>query len=1136
MSLRRCIVVLMLLLTVMSVRSQTLYGYDFTTGVDASKWITLTNPDTIRKFNNTDMYSPLVELDFSFGFLGTRIYSISVTKTGMITGNRVYASQVPAHLPLSHVCQTYPDPLIFPYGQTTNVEVMALWQTVGYPGNRTMVCEVTQRQIGNTALESHFQFQVEESTSTIRFVYGTNTELSASGQIGFTGNYSRFINVASASHVASTNEISPNSQLPWPGFFRYYQFMPICANVANISVSYVSNNSARITWSPFPSTDSCYIVRYWIPGSNYTEQVAWDTFINIYGLQSCSLYNVQVFTLCRNELISDAAPTRFFTVAPSCSNIPFTSLWDDFVECRTGSFDTPSTQIELVDSGYLSVKSRHTVHCDTSERDPHIGSQLRTIPIGHCSSVRLGNSNTGNGQESITYKLQVDTNNSDLLLLRYAVVEQNPNHQINRQPHVIFKIADSAGIITSLCDSANFISGSFTGWIPSGDNTLWRDWSAYGISLTEFHGQTIQVTISNFDCGGGEHWGYVYFTLEGVSKRLTSTVCGADTENTFRAPQGFNYRWYNGANPSITLSTADTLHVTTPGNYYCYVSYQLPGVNCGFTLASRAGMRYPVARFTSVMEDSCDAVRHFVNQSVIAANAAHTQLTNEPCERYLWRFSDGTTDSATNVTRTFGNGTYTVTLIAMLANGVCVDSVSQTFTINIPSDTIHAYSCQGVPYQFGDMVITESGQYSFVEDCVEHILDLTIQPYSSTVTNVADTICMGDTLFMGQTAYFIEGNYTQTFSDQIGCDSVVVLQLSSMPSYNIVLRDTLPIGDQYLIGDSAFTAPGRYSYLLSSVYGCDSVLDIQLSCVTEYDTTICVSSLPFTWDTLLFNEAGQRQFSYNNQVGTDSIITYTLHVRELAQPQITLDQNCDTDIYFIIEVGGGYHYTWLADSANSNIVTVIADSLYYIHASDAAYYYLQAEYPDDPSCSVTDSIYLDTAGLQLIIVDFDISPEHPSSETSSIILTDKSQGILSREWYVNGQLWPETSTITEVDISLSDDTIEFCLVGYRKFCHRSVCKKVVVEWISIYFPNVFTPESERNHHFTPVGTGIAEFEMWVYDRRGALMFHTTDIQQGWDGTSNGIKCRQEVYAYTCKYRVKQQKGYQTHTGTVLLLR
>ena len=49
------------------------------------------------------------------------------------------------------------------------------------------------------------------------------------------------------------------------------------------------------------------------------------------------------------------------------------------------------------------------------------------------------------------------------------------------------------------------------------------------------------------------------------------------------------------------------------------------------------------------------------------------------------------------------------------------------------------------------------------------------------------------------------------------------------------------------------------------------------------------------------------------------------------------------------------------------------------------------------------------------------------------------------------------------------------------------------------------------------------------------MFHTTDMEQGWDGTSGGIRCRQEVYAYTCRYTAITG-GQQTHTGTVTLLR
>lgn len=1135
MYLYRFFVMLLLVLTFQSVRSQTWYGYSYTTGVDTTKWITLTDPDTIRRYNQYGMYSRMVELAFPFGFFGSDIRSFCVSHAGVVVCNRTYNSEIPLQQ-IDLLSQNYANPLIFLFGQNSYVTVMAAWQMVGVPGSRTLVCEIALRRPVDTLQECRFQLQLDEATLAVRFVYGANTvnDNQGRGSIGFTGSSSRFINISPISHEVS-NQVLYSNNLSWPGIYRYYEFTPVCANVAGLTVSHVGYNSALVSWSHM-SSDSCYIIRYGRPNSTYSERVIRDTSIIIDGLQRCTLYNVQVLTICKNGQISGDASIRFRTVAPSCTNIPFTSLWDDFVECRTGNFTRPSAQIEVVDSGYRSDRSRHTVHCDTAERDLITQYQLRTIPVGYCSSVRLGNSRSGREQESITYTLHVDTNDYDLLLLRYAIVAQNPEHPEYTQPHVLFTITSMDDSLAGPCYSATFVSGALSGWLPAreGSDILWRDWAVYGIELGDLHGQTVRLTISNFDCGEGDHWGYVYFTLEGVSKRLTSTVCGASTENTFRAPKGFNYRWYSADNPSVTLSTDDTLHVTTPGVYYCHATYQLAGNDCGFTVVCRAGMRYPVARFSSTTVGGCTAVRRFVNESVIATDAAHTQLTTEPCERYLWHFSDGTTDSATNVTRAFSNGTHTVTLIAMLANGSCIDSVSQTFTVSIPSDTIYVSSCWGVPYCFGDMVVTQTGQYSYVDSCVEHILFFTV--LSEPPTTIIDTICKGDTLFMGDEAYFLPGYYTQAFLNQYGCDSLVNLQLWTMSRYSIELRDTLPVGSQYPVGDTAFTAPGRYEYRMSSIYGCDSVLNIQLSCSTEKDTTICESSLPFVWDTLIFNEAGGRRLSFVNQAGTDSIITYTLHVREMARSQLDLDQSCDSDLYYIVEAGGGYHYTWQTGNATNWIDTIVADSLYYIHANDPSYYYVQVGYPDDPQCPTTDSIYLDPTALQLIIVDFSIYPEHPSSEYSSITLTDLSQNILTREWYVNGMLWPEAGATAVVDLSLSDDTIEICMVGYRNFCHLSVCKKVAVDWQSIYFPNIFTPDRDINNRFTACGVGITDFEIWIYDRRGMLVYHTTDIGQGWDGTSGGIKCRQEAYAYTCRYRLKQEQGYQTHTGTVLLLR
>ena len=1135
-TLRRFTIVLLLMLAFQSVRAQTFYGYNFTTGVDSSMWITLTNPDTLRTYEQTTAtYSPFVELDFPFGFFGTEIHSISAHIYGCLVCNRVENA---SPLGVSSWAYARQAPLINIYGcASVSYSNMAVCQTMGSPGNRTFVCEFSIKPPSSSLEVCRYQIQLEESTCALRMVYRHNTGTIAGtiastfGQIGFTGTDRRYIIVDSETHTISAN--SGDLICYWPGDYRYYQFVPNCANLPRVNISNVEQTSARVSWPRMRSARR-YLVRYGYADSGYVEQSTLDTVIYLHGLRPKAKCEVQVRVVCSNGDTSEAVSTFFWTLIPTCSNIPFTSFWDSHVKCRTGSFAYPSTMVEIVDEGYASINSRHTVHYDTSERDPRTGNLLRSIPVGHCSSVRLGNWMEGGEQEDITYSIVVDTNQFDLLILRYAIVEQNPNHSAQQKPHVIFSICDSNDIVIDSCYYANFVSGDLSDWNDMVGG-LWRDWSAFGVDLSSLHGQRVKVSISNYDCALGGHYGYTYFTLEGTKKRLQATNCGSALGNTFHAPQGFNYRWYNASNPYITLSTTDSLHVTSAGYYSCYATYLLQGRDCGFVMSTRSGPRYPVAQFTISVIDGCSAVRRFTNQSVVATDAEHTNLTNEPCEKYLWRFSDGTVDSSTNITRTFRNGTYSVTLLAMLANGTCVDSVTQTFTVNIPIDTLNITLCPGFSYQFGDVLFTDTGKYVCVANCMENVIFFRWHTLSSQ-TYLIDTICRGDTLFYDWLIATDSGSYSQILHDHNGCDSLVYLDLTCLPSYRQVIFDTLPADEYYAIADTVFKAPGSYRLSYYSQNGCDSLIDIYLSCTKEVDTTVCEADLPLMWGGRMYSGAGTHRMSYRTQSGNDSIVTYTMYVQERVVPQMEIDQDCDSGSYFIVRVEGDYHFEWESEFGDESVEEVVADSLYYLHPQQPTRYYLYASHRDGLPCTVVDSIDLDPADLVSVNVDFSMTPEVITSETSSLVLLDQSQNIQRREWYVDSLLQMETGAQLTLDIPMDVDTLELCLVGYRTFCFQKVCKYVPIHRHSLYFPNVFTPDGDINNRFTAIGVGITEFEMWVYDRRGALMFHTTDMQQGWDGTSNGIKCRQEAYAYTCRYRLKQEQGYQTHTGTVLLLR
>lgn len=88
---------------------------------------------------------------------------------------------------------------------------------------------------------------------------------------------------------------------------------------------------------------------------------------------------------------------------------------------------------------------------------------------------------------------------------------------------------------------------------------------------------------------------------------------------------------------------------------------------------------------------------------------------------------------------------------------------------------------------------------------------------------------------------------------------------------------------------------------------------------------------------------------------------------------------------------------------------------------------------------------------------------------------------------------------------------------------------------SVWFPNVFIPDGEQNNRFGAVTScQVAEFELFVYNRWGLLVYHTTDILALWDGTRDGVPLSQGAYAY--RWYLKDVYGDRwSGTGTVTLL-
>jgi gliding motility-associated-like protein len=106
--------------------------------------------------------------------------------------------------------------------------------------------------------------------------------------------------------------------------------------------------------------------------------------------------------------------------------------------------------------------------------------------------------------------------------------------------------------------------------------------------------------------------------------------------------------------------------------------------------------------------------------------------------------------------------------------------------------------------------------------------------------------------------------------------------------------------------------------------------------------------------------------------------------------------------------------------------------------------------------------------------------------------------------------------------------------GYGCIDFDTVCVIVTKDY-NVYIPNAFTPNEDGNNDvFIPVGYGLSEIRLNIFDRWGVLIFTSNETSIGWDGSYKGKQCEQGVYVYQTE--IKTMAGTTIErTGHVTLL-
>lgn len=669
------------------------------------------------------------------------------------------------------------------------------------------------------------------------------------------------------------------------------------------------------------TTDTRYVLRNLAPRSRYEFFVVPDCAIDE------SSHGITFETPCRD----------FYT--EGCFD--FTDLDACYVECFYGSVYNP-----LANKG--KIDDRHTVCSSPTEKDPHTSAMLSTVPSGHAASIRLGNSRTGAEAEAIRYRYKVDTTLNSLLILKYAAVLQDPGHSPAEQPRFTFQILDmNDEPINAACYSADFVASSDLGWNEDPSSlSLWKDWTTVGIDLSSLNGQIITIQLTTYDCTQSGHYGYAYFVLDCGDKVMNSTACGDNIENTFTAPDGFSYRWYREENPSDTLGTGRSLHVTTEGVYYCDLQYVSASSSyCGFTMMAVAGSRYPYSRpsYQIVGDNACLVTVKLFDNSIITRDAAHTQLTSSPCEDRVWIFDDGTTSTEKNPIHEFNAGRHRVKLVAMLSQGQCVDTAEMIVEIHSPCfDTIYADICEGSTYTIYDSAITVGGRYVF--DTLLSCTTLFLTVYPNYRTPVMQVAC--DSFYWAPATwwYYTTTQDSTLMRTQHGCDSLLILQLTM---HYANTGDTCAVEcDSFTWYGEEYTATASPTHTLTNQYGCDSVLTLALtvhySNACDTVAQVCDSML---WYGDCYRMSANPIHHLSNQYDCDSLVTLHLTVH-YSQFPVVEPWGCDSLVwqgrFFDTSTSFLNHYTtiWGCDSIEEVHVHIYPSYYYEVYGvvEEGAYY------------------------------------------------------------------------------------------------------------------------------------------------------------------------------------------------------
>ena len=547
--------------------------------------------------------------------------------------------------------------------------------------------------------------------------------------------------------------------------------------------------------------------------------------------------------------------------------------------------------------------------------------QLTAVPGNNATICRWidgndttssNNFSTGNISQSIDYTVQSYNANT-----RCASENTTVSVVVNTLPEIPQTSDDTQCMGTEVTLTATSAEHSIVRWYASAqsNNVLYEG--------NEFHPSNLTVGANNFyaslfdtltQCTSANRSMATATMIDApdIPEVADADHCGAAsfTLSVINPQTNTLYKWYEAAQGETPVHEGNTFTTEVNSTTHYYVSATVSGYTCESGRKDVTITINPTPANPTITG----------NEAICAGQTLSVSATSDAATGFVWSDGQNSAEGENFTTPVLSESTsytvkaynahceseavnFTVTVNPNpAAPEVSSDTKCQNQTITLGAEATNGNTCYWYATAESTDVLGSGNNYSPLAVNVGSTLFYVSQRNNLTncesgrsivyaIVNPTYTVnypvVACDSFRWNNETFTASGEYTRTLSSQFGCDSVVTLQLTINNS--VVTNIDTTVCDQFVWNNQTYTSTGDYEQSFYTTQNCDSTVFIHLTVKNSTTGTdhiyLCSNELPYNYNNLAnITAAGTYSLNTTNAAGCDSTITLTVTVN--TQPSV----------------------------------------------------------------------------------------------------------------------------------------------------------------------------------------------------------------------------------------------------------